>query len=240
MTKQIIYVSYQPSENPPFSLQTQVVFTFGSLFFICYFKCSFPGVCLLVFWFLLHDATLIVKQKRKHKLCTAQDLPRPSILLRSDISNILHFSLYLYLTGLSSYRSFTHSKPTVGVQSSIKHIVAASVCAFRPFCRKITIQRFCAPQISILHTFLHISSLFNHVFFLPSISFFCFVLFSHSAPVFILNLCNISIRQGQPKTEERAPYSLFSFLLGNSAECTISRRHLNCVLQSIWTVRKKI
>lgn len=194
MTKQIIYVSYQPSENPPFSLQTQVVFTFGSLFFICYFKCSLPGVCLLVFWFLLHDATLIVKQKKKkHKLCTAQDLPRPSILLRSDISNILHFSLYLYLTGLSSYRSFTHSKPTVGVQSSIKHIVAASVCAFRPFCRKITIQRFCAPQISILHTFLHISSLFNHVFFLPSISFF-FVLFcSAILPQFSSLTCAISV-----------------------------------------------
>lgn len=184
MTKQIIYVSYQPSENPPFSLQTQVVFTFGSLFFICYFKCSLPGVCLLVFWFLLHDATLIVKQKKKHKLCTAQDLPRPSILLRSDISNILHFSLYLYLTGLSSYRSFTHSKPTVGVQSSIKHIVAASVCAFRPFCRKITIQRFCAPQISILHTFLHISSLFLPCIFPSFYQFFLFCFVQPFCPSF--------------------------------------------------------
>lgn len=70
MTKQIIYVSYYPSENLPFILQTQVVFTFGSLFFICFFKCSSPGVCLLVFWFLLHDATLIVKQKTQALHCS--------------------------------------------------------------------------------------------------------------------------------------------------------------------------
>lgn len=108
-------------------------------------------------YFLLLNATLTVKQtKKKHEFCIAQELPGPSILLRADISHILHFSLSLFLSLFISL-ACPHITPLLAPNQ--QWVFKASSCRKSPLLSapqsfdslQITIHRFSALQISILY-----------------------------------------------------------------------------------------
>lgn len=169
----------QLSQSETHTLQIYAVFSHFQVIgsFVISSTSLLLRVCFVALYFLLLNATLSVKKKKKHKFCIAQELPRPSILWRADISLFLHFplslSLSLYLSGLSPYHSYARSKPTMGVQSFIVQKVSPPVC---PSILRQSADnnpcRFSTLQISILHP-----------------SSFSPVLCRHMPPHFLLLIC---------------------------------------------------
>lgn len=102
------------------------------------------------------------KQKyKKQKLCIAQALPRPCILLRADISHILHFPLP---RSLALFISLACPRITPSLAPNQQWVSKASSCRMSRLLSipqsfhdlKVTIKLFSALQFSILHL-LHIS-----------------------------------------------------------------------------------